>query len=470
MGKLKKNKNAGITLIALVVTIIVLLILAGISIAMLSGNNGVINRAGEARDLTGEKQILERVQLAYLGALTEGKGEATEPNLISELNKEFGAGNYTLKKESGTLIGVAISGKDYYFDGTVTPGGGGGTEIDIATLQTDTTKPYLPSSSFRVSSEPTEQTVTGGLVITDGENEFVWVKVPITGGVYPTAGTSITEFTDAEYLKIAQDLRNYSGSTLNNTSLADHLPPVGEGVPDYTSAYKDVLKSIYQNGGFYVGRYETGIRGTEEMTTSARSASGDTTQIAIIKENVQPYTFVTWGQAQTLAQGISDGKKGDKTSSLLMGVQWDLVLKFIGKNGNTDSSDWGNYRNSVFNLKSGSFYAKMVPWTLSTTWKAYNEDEPGVVESSEKKSQSSDGNGILCTTGANTTKNSRNNIYDLAGNVYEWTIEKTSGNKGPCSRRGGIFFVTGSYNPAFGRLESSTTSSSEDFGFRVSLY
>ena len=60
MGKLKKNKNAGITLIALVVTIIVLLILAGISIAMLSGNNGILQRATEAKDLTGERQIVER--------------------------------------------------------------------------------------------------------------------------------------------------------------------------------------------------------------------------------------------------------------------------------------------------------------------------------------------------------------------------------------------------------------------------
>ncbi len=423
---------------------------------MLTGNNGILNRAGEARDLTGEKQIAERVQLAYLAALTGGKGEATEPNLISELNKEFGAGNYTLKKVSGTPTGVTISGKDYYFDGTVTPSGGGGTEIDIATLQTDTTKPYLPSSSFRISSEPTEQTVAGGLVITDGKNEFVWVEVPITGGVYTTAGRSITEFTDAEYLKIAQDLRNYSGSTLNNTSLADHLPPVGEGVPDYTGAYKDVLKSIYQNGGFYVGRYETGIQGTENVTTSARSASGDTTQIAVIKENVQPYTFVKWGQAQTLAQGISAGKKGDKTSGLLMGVQWDLILKFIGKEGDTDSHDWGNYKDSVFDLKQGSHYAKMSSWTLSTIWKAYNEDETGFVELSEKKSQSTDGNGILYTTGANTKNNSKKNICDIAGNVNEWTIENTSNSRYPCSNRGGYYFGTGSYTPASYRDSNST--------------
>ena len=419
---------------------------------MLTGDNGILTRAGEARDLTGEKQIAERVQLAYLAALTGGKGQATEQSLRDELDKEFGQNKYELTED---LTKVIIDEKEYDVGGIVVgePGKKITKDINGTTIaKTEgVTEPWLPTSKAEILNN----NISTGLTIKDeAENEWVWVEVPMTGGesgVYKTAGTSITEFTDAEYLKIAQDLRNYSGSTLNNTSLADHLPPVGEGVPDYTSAYKDVLKSIYQNGGFYVGRYETGIQGTENVTTSARSASGDTTQIAVIKENVQPYTFVTWGQAQTLAQGISAGKKGDKTSSLLMGVQWDLVLKFIGKEGDTDSHDWGNYRNSVFDLKQGSHYAKMSSYTLSTTWKAYNEDETGFVESSEKKSQSTDGNGILYTTGANTTNNSKKNICDIAGNVNEWTIENTSDTDYPCSGRGGYCSTTGSDYPASGR-------------------
>ena len=346
--------------------------------------------------------------------------------------------------------------------------------LEAATNLTETTfQGVTIPAGFAPTRIEGENTVAEGLVITDSNgNEFVWVVVPTTGEVYSTAGTSITEFTDAEYLKIAQDLRNYSGSTINNTSLADHLPPVGEGVPDYTSAYKDVLKSIYQNGGFYVGRYETGIQGTEEATESARDYGTDysnehatTGDVAVIKENVQPYTWVRWGQAQTLAQGISAGKKGDKTSSLLMGVQWDLILKFIGKEGDTDSHDWGNYKNSVFDLKQGSHYAKMSSYTLSTTWKAYNEDETGFVESSEKKSQSTGGNGILYTTGANTTNNSKKNICDIAGNVNEWTIENTSYTNNACRYRGGGYVSTGSSSPASSRYSINTLYSSGSIRF-----
>ena len=90
MKKLKKNQMSGITLIALVVTIIVLLILAGISIQMLSGDNGILTRAGDAKTMTDEAQIREKIQLAYHSALTGGKGSYTKENLEEELENVFG--------------------------------------------------------------------------------------------------------------------------------------------------------------------------------------------------------------------------------------------------------------------------------------------------------------------------------------------------------------------------------------------
>ena len=72
---LKRNK--GITLIALVVTIIVLLILAGISISMLTGQNGILNRTGEAKEETVDAQSKEKVKLAVMAALTDGNGTLT---------------------------------------------------------------------------------------------------------------------------------------------------------------------------------------------------------------------------------------------------------------------------------------------------------------------------------------------------------------------------------------------------------
>ena len=62
--EMQKNSNSGITLIALVVSIIVLLILAGISIQMLTGDNGVLQKATDAKTKSDKSQIIERIQLA----------------------------------------------------------------------------------------------------------------------------------------------------------------------------------------------------------------------------------------------------------------------------------------------------------------------------------------------------------------------------------------------------------------------
>lgn len=88
MGNHFKQKK-GITLIALVITIIVLLILAGISISMLSGDNGILQKTTTAKENTEKSQIEERIKLAYHSALTGGKGSYTKDSLMEELKNEF---------------------------------------------------------------------------------------------------------------------------------------------------------------------------------------------------------------------------------------------------------------------------------------------------------------------------------------------------------------------------------------------
>lgn len=119
--KLNFKSNRGITLIALVITIIVLLILAGILISMLSGDNGILQKATDAKTNTDSAQIKERVQLAYLAAMAGNQGKATEPYLTEALDQEFGDGNYNLWED---LLGVTIDGKYYGFDGSITHEGG----------------------------------------------------------------------------------------------------------------------------------------------------------------------------------------------------------------------------------------------------------------------------------------------------------------------------------------------------------
>ena len=83
-----------------------------------------------------------------------------------------------------------------------------------------------------------------------------------------------------------------------------------------------------------------------------------------------------------------------------------------------------------------------------------------------KKESSSD---ILLTTGADSSF-SVQNIYDIAGNVWEWTLEKTSSTSSPCAGRGGYFDNTGSNYPAAYCLSGSTDYSNYAVGFRVSLF
>ena len=96
MLKHKLKKNRGITLIALVVTIIVLLILAGISISMLTGQNGILNRAQEAKTKTQVANEKEAIGLAAMEALTEGNGTITKEILTKTMKAYLGKNDVEL--------------------------------------------------------------------------------------------------------------------------------------------------------------------------------------------------------------------------------------------------------------------------------------------------------------------------------------------------------------------------------------
>ena len=289
-------------------------------------------------------------------------------------------------------------------------------------------------------------------------NQYVWIEVPKTAAVYPTAGLAITSFTDDEYAKIENDLHTYTSTYRNGTDYtdtykADSTTGWFSGESQYNEAKKKMLKSVYQNGGFYVGRYETGI----ETTQSPRTAKGDTTQIPVIKANAYPYNYVTRTQAKVLAENMAHG---DKTTSLMFGVQWDLVLAYMHNVGGiddsvltSDSKTIGNYSNNLWNITNTS-----VKWsTNGTTWENCPKDKEGLSGS------------ILLTTGADTSFGIKN-IYDIAGNVWEWTLEKTSVTSSPCATRGGRYDYNGSGSPASYRNYYDTSYGYINLGFRVSLY
>ena len=121
----KFKRNKGITLIALVVTIIVLLILAGISISMLTGQNGILNRASEAKNLNGIAQNGELVKLSAMDALSQGLGTITDANLKTALNSNIGEGKYEITGDATNGWTVTVDEQDYRVEATGIVNGNG---------------------------------------------------------------------------------------------------------------------------------------------------------------------------------------------------------------------------------------------------------------------------------------------------------------------------------------------------------
>ena len=425
------KNNKGITLVALVVTIVVLLILAGVSINLVLGNNGIIAKAKDAETKS---------------------AEASQNDLIG-------------MNELAQQLEEQINGST---------GNGGKTEPE--------TVPYLPSDDFHYD---TSTSVDTGLVIKDGSgNEYVWVVVPRTTAVYATTGLGKITFTDADYTSIENDLKEYTKTYRGSTSYSDtwYADDKNEGwlTPgEYTELKNSMLKSVYENGGFYVGRYEAGIaeNGTsDEQTNSDGKYTIEGMPVPVSKADAYPYTYVTRTQAQNLASNVNPGTK---TSSLMFGVQWDLVLAFMHNKGNiadstltSNSTTIGNYYNSTFDLNRGKYaqYNK-----LGNPWNNFDSALGSIVVSNEttgkmkKTEQSSYSNGILLTTGG-TERSNVMNIYDIAGNVSEWTLEKASRTSDLCDFRGGNFTDAGSSIAAASRHRGSADGSDSTLGFRVSLF
>ena len=412
------KKNKGITLVALVVTIVVLLILAGVSINLVLGNNGIIAKAKEAQRKTAEASQNDLIGMNELAQQLEG-----------QLNGSTGSGS----------------------------GNGGKTEPE--------TVPYLPSDDFHYD---TSTSVDTGLVIQDASgNEYVWVVVPRTTAVYKTTGLGKTTFTDTDYTSIETDLKNYTSTYVTKSGYSDTYAPDTDNVgwltsDEYTELKNSMLKSVYENGGFYVGRYEAGIAENRTSNTEKNSDGKYTIEgmpTPVSKADAYPYTYVTRTQAQNLASNVNSGTK---TSSLMFGVQWDLVLAFMSKDTakvtstsilTSNSTTIGNYNDNLWTIKnakaqylsSGKFVQCPNPF--------------------KKESNSS----ILLTTGADSSF-SVQNIYDIAGNVSEWTLEKASDDRGPCGKRGGDYSDIGSSYPAASHYGYTTTSALIYLGFRLSLW
>ena len=256
------KKNEGITLISLVITIVILLILAAVTIGTLTGDNGLIARAQKAKNNTLDAQNLENTTLADL------------ENLI----------------ETAQITGI---------DTTIT---------DPVTA--------MPEGATIIEGDATK-----GIVIKDSnENEWVWVEVPktiYTNSAYLT-GTA-TPTSDTDYTNIEKIMENYASSYRNNNFKDEWYSEAQHGLTQtqYNELKQKMLTSVYNNGGFWIGRYEAGnatATANNETIASARTDEYIAENPAVIKADQIPYNFVTCRQAQTLSKDLVTG---GKTSSLM---------------------------------------------------------------------------------------------------------------------------------------------------------
>ena len=176
-----------------------------------------------------------------------------------------------------------------------------------------------------------------------------------------------------------------------------------------------------------------------------------------------PYNHVKWGESMSnigevgavaLSNRLYNSSNYGATSMLCTGACWDSMLDFIKdeEHNVTNSTEWGNYKDSgTYKIYRGSIYSNSA-WSLAD-----------VTNGTDIKQNQT----ILLTAGA-TERNSAKNIYDVAGNCWEWTTESISSDRRVV--RGGDYGNNGFTYPAYFRVNSSPDLSSSGLSFRSSLY
>ena len=459
--------NRGITLIALVITIIVMLILVGVTISM-SVNGGLFEKAGEATGKT--KNAIEE-----------------EQGLVDDVTDLI---DYYTKKKA------AVAGLKEYSEELLNDDG----VLEENTKYEEGRNIAVIPKGFYLTN--VEDEINKGIVIEDeAGNQFVWV--PVEEGEFERTGWWANEPTDKTIDEITEnweeeDYKGYIATSYGYDSIDKMIE--GLGYTDYeemldsewggttlestidwfkdcywwagalseddytesasndpTGEYNKMVASVKKYGGFYIGRYEAGSNENRYETREDETV--------LVQKGAYPYNYVMWGLemdeyeeesddyghgAVYLSRNMYTNKDAyGVTSTLCYGVQWNAALRFIrDKVDVTNSTNWGNYANHEFEF-TGEYSADDA--------KTWDDDE---TEKTEDESW-------LLTTGASEA-NKAKNIYDLAGNVDEWTMEADSSTY-PVFR-GGSYNYNGGYNPASYRNYNIPSNFSNHLGFRPSLY
>ena len=386
--------NRGITLVALIITIIVLLILAGVSLSFVF-NGGILDKAQQAVDeyknaSEKEQNILDQI----------------DEYIKSEIGGDTGGGT-DIPEEPGDTDEPAVDSNGLATENTTITTDDPNVQIVIpkgfapVILQTGRTdsmpgengavKEIMPASDW---NSITKEDINKGIVVVDNAirytdsvpdfNEYVWV--PIT------------------------DESKFARNGWNMDSLADVSTSNKFWEETESSEYTNMVSSVSRNKGFYISRYEA------SMKDSATAQS---------KRGQDPWVNVSQLEAITASRNMNESIK----SHLVYGIEWDSVLQWaldshavIGAETDgtktiteddiqKDSKSWGNYWDSSTGGAATDSGSKQ-PTGTNEYWKV-------------------------------------NNIYDLAGNVWEWTQEKYSTGTLRAIRGGSYASYGGAYPAAY---------------------
>ena len=420
---MKKEKNkkyeGGITLVALVVTIVILLILAGVSLNLVIGNAGILTRSKEAANKYGKQ------------AGNEQQGLNDVDDWMDEQFGDTGMKKVTVNTKA-TKNGT-INGQEPNINNPIIPKG------------------YTPINAGSATwgdgnSSPAQSSIDNGLVIKDdNNNEWVWIPVEesVLSGMYETSnegialsgdvGVTTKMHTKTTTIGRTGDTKTIPRSTPNTTDYREpdlvtnydkdeayYKTILGFDTPKamaeaFTADYANMISSIKKYGGFYIGRYELSNEGVQKEKATLNNKN--------------------WYELYKKCTTLNASNKVE--SKMVWGIQWDLTCDFISKKGEqksiNDSTAWGNYKDSTGDaaVMDGTTqkYGSKQATGYSEYWKA-------------------------------------NNIYDLAGNCWEWTQEAYDTDSR--ASRGGVYYKDSSSCPASGRYDYNANNS--DYSIRLSSH
>ena len=515
----KTNKNQkGITLIALVITVIVMLIISAVAISAITDPEGIFSQARDAGDNYNRasqneadeiKDLMEEYfsrKISYNANGGNGEIAAVEPE-EKTVTLSDGTG-FTGKNEHYTLLGWNTKA-----DGT-------GTSYDLGqTIEVNTAMtlyamwlPKVPTGFYYVGGSMAE-----GVVISDSSsdankykgqtnvgtdltgNQFVWI---------PVDGTTV-KYAKHEYAD--PDADDTAGSTAD-TGNGNWKTYKYRKYTDWEDTAPNPT-SVTEYGGFYIARYEAGLPqvGAFYDTTngwstyvSDKTIKNVTTYTPVSKANNPSWNFIDQPTALTVSANMYSGNSA-VTSALVDSYAWDAACMFIGQGKDdsylTDSISYGNnygtYTDANRIIAPNAFHAWHVyrakrGTTGTSKWIKYGEAYTRgnvtlgaytITDTNELDTLLGTGaysttdytytNRVEIATGSTEVTKTKN-IYDLAGNMYEWTTETGTHNETSETYsvlRGGSFCHNGTNFPVTSRRGDLITTDANVFsGFRPVLY